>query len=66
MLLKECLDGKTKRSKPKMASHLKRAFRHFDKNGDGFIDKEELRAILTSEISGGKRLTDEQVDAVMR
>ena len=44
-------------------AELDQAFRMFDKDGDGFIDARELRHLLTNL---GERLTDEEVDEMIR
>ena len=42
---------------------MREAFRAFDKNGNGFISAEELKYVMTNL---GERLTDEEVDEMMR
>ena len=40
---------------------LEAAFKKFDTNGDGFLDKQEVKAILQRP-GGGNALTDEEAD----
>lgn len=47
---------------PDLDAELLEAFRIFDRNGDGFITKEELRQAL---LNLGERLTDEELDRMM-
>ena len=42
---------------------IKEAFRLFDKDGNGFISAAELRHVMTSI---GEKLTDEEVDEMLR
>ena len=42
---------------------LKEAFQVFDKDGNGYISKEELRHVM---INLGEKLTDDEVDEMMR
>ncbi len=45
------------------SDELKEAFHVFDKDGDGFISAAELRHVMTTL---GEKLTDEEVDEMMR
>ena len=42
---------------------LREAFRVFDRDGNGFIDAAELRHVM---VNLGEKLTDEEVDEMMR
>ena len=48
---------------PSGEDELKEAFAVFDKDGNGFISREELRAAL---LNLGERLDDEELDAMMK
>ena len=43
---------------------MREAFRRFDKDGSGFLERDEFRRVLT--MMGQDRLTDEQFEEVMR
>ena len=45
------------------ASEVKQAFKKFDANGDGHLDKSELKKLL---ISSGKKVSDQEVDVLFR
>ena len=42
---------------------LKQYFRHFDRNGDGFITADELKAVMRT--FGERELTDEEVESMI-
>ena len=42
---------------------LREAFRHFDKDGNGYISADELRRAMTN---SGERMSDEEVDEMIR
>ncbi|XP_067653704.1 myosin regulatory light chain 2, smooth muscle minor isoform-like [Haliotis asinina] len=48
---------------PTVIREYKEAFNMIDQNGDGFIDKDDLRQMLTSL---GKKTTDSDLDAMMK
>ncbi|XP_046555845.1 myosin regulatory light chain 2, smooth muscle minor isoform-like [Haliotis rubra] len=48
---------------PTVIREYKEAFTMIDQNGDGFIDKDDLRQMLTSL---GKQTTDSDLDAMMK
>ncbi|KAL8610994.1 hypothetical protein ACOMHN_042610 [Nucella lapillus] len=48
---------------PETSDNLREAFRIFDKDGNGMVSALELRHVLTSL---GEKLTDEEVDEMMR
>ena len=45
------------------SDHMRTAFRVFDKNGDGFIQLEELKAVMKCL---GNKLTDKELIDMMR
>ena len=45
------------------SGEIERAFRMFDKDGNGFISAAELRHVMTNL---GEKLTDEEVDEMIR
>ena len=45
------------------SDHMRTAFRVFDKNGDGFIQLEELKAVMKSL---GNKLTDKELDDMLK
>ena len=48
---------------PENKEELRKAFRVFDKDGNGFISAAELRHVMTN---AGEKLTDEEVDEMIR
>jgi len=45
------------------AAEVKQAFRKFDANGDGHLDKSELKTLL---MNSGKKVSDQEVDLLFR
>ena len=45
------------------SDHMVTTFRVFDKNGDGFIQLEELKAVMKSL---GNKLTDKELDDMLK
>ena len=45
------------------AGEVKQAFRKFDKNGDGHLDKNELKSLL---INSGKKVSDQELELLFR
>merc|ERR1711892_1323568 len=45
------------------ASDIKKAFRRFDTNGDGELDKAEMKQLFSA---SGKNVTDQDIDAIFK
>ena len=51
---------------PPSQIELATAFKLFDQDGDGFLSRAELKAILCRSTAGGTGLTEQRVDAIVR